>query len=662
VRRRLTILLLLACAAGTCAAGTAVVPTSGAQPSVVTTLRVGQLTLHRCETTAPWCGVLERPLDPRGNVRGTVPIYFEYFPHTATGASVAGTIVTTEGGPGFPATESRDEYLTLLRPLRSNHDVVIMDNRGTGRSGAVDCKELQNAPALTEANIGACGRSLGSAAPLYSTTLATDDLAALLDALSIRSVDLYGDSYGTYFAQVFALRHPERLHSLVLDGAYPLNGPDYGWYPHYAPAMRTKFNLTCERDPACNALTGSSIEHIAPTLALLRAKPFSARVRYGDGRSIRLAVNATSLAIVMFGSSPAYATVRELDAAARAFNSGDRLPLLRLMAETLSSVDSRDATHSPLQYSVGLAAAVSCQDPPQIVDMGLTPQKRLPVRDREIRRREDQFPGTYAPFTIDEYRRMPLDYAFIDQCMHWPAPPPGAASPPLVSGSGPYPNVPVLVISGELDNMTSVADGTAAAARFPKAHHVVISNSFHVNALPHARSECGAILVRRFMESLETGDESCATAVPAIRLLSRFALHAAELEPARASMGNSGAEYELRMVTAAVLTSVDVIERADANGAGSGIGLRGGSFVAEAASTGYRIQLRNVRWTEDLTVSGHIDWPGRSGTAKANLELLDAHGGGGKLELQWSEGISGGLATARGELDGKQIVADAPAP
>jgi pimeloyl-ACP methyl ester carboxylesterase len=666
VRRRLTILLLLTCiatcAADACVAGTAVVPTSDAQPSVTTRLRVGQLTLRRCETTAPWCGVLERHLDPTGTVHGTVPIYFEYFPHTATGASVVGTIVTTEGGPGFPATESRDEYLTLLRPLRSNHDVVIMDNRGTGRSGAVDCKELQNAPALTEANIGACGRSLGSAAPLYSTTLATDDLAALLDALSIRSVDLYGDSYGTYFAQVFALRHPERLHSLVLDGAYPLNGPDYGWYPHYAPAMRSKFNLTCERDPTCKALSGSSLEHLAPTLALLRAKPFSTRVRYGDGRTIRLAVNATSMAIVMFGSAPAYITVRELDAAARAFNSGDRLPLLRLMAETLSSVDSRDATHSPLQYSAGLAAAVSCQDPPQIVDMGLAPQKRLPVRDREIRRREDQFPSTYAPFTIDEYRRMPLDYAFIDQCMRWPAPPPGAASLPLVSGSGPYPNLPVLVISGELDNMTSVADGTAAAARFPKAHHVIISNSFHVNALPHARSECGATLVRRFMENLETGDESCATTVPAIRLLSRFALHVAELQPARASMENSGGEYELRMVTAALLTSEDVIERADANGAGGGIGLRGGSFVAEAASTGYRIQLKSVRWTEDLTVSGHIDWPGRSGTAKANLDLLDTRRAGGKLDLQWSEGVSGGLATARGELDGKDIVADAPVP
>jgi hypothetical protein len=69
-----------------------------------------------------------------------------------------------------------------------------------------------------------------------------------------------------------------------------------------------------------------------------------------------------------------------------------------------------------------------------------------------------------------------------------------------------------------------------------------------------------------------------------------------------------------------------------------------------------------VRWTEDLSVSGHIDWPGRSGTAKANLELLDTHGGSGKLDLQWNEGVSGGLATARGELDGKEIVAAATAP
>ena len=59
-----------------------------------------------------------------------------------------------------------------------------MDNRGTGRSGAVDCRQLQKAPTLTEANIGACGRALGArGAASTAAALASDDLAAVLEAL-----------------------------------------------------------------------------------------------------------------------------------------------------------------------------------------------------------------------------------------------------------------------------------------------------------------------------------------------------------------------------------------------------------------------------------------------------------------------------------------------
>ena len=155
-------------------------------------------------------------------------------------------------------------------------------------------------------------------AHFYSTALAADDLAALLDALAIERVNLYGDSYGTYFAQVFGLRHPGRVRSLVLDGAYPLDGPDYPWYPHYAPAMRDKFNLACERAADCKALGGSSLRHITPALEQLRAGPFPARVRYGDGRFMSFTADASTLAIVMFGGEPTpYATVREVDAAAQ---------------------------------------------------------------------------------------------------------------------------------------------------------------------------------------------------------------------------------------------------------------------------------------------------------------------------------------------------------
>src|SRR6516164_9399306 len=417
---------------------------TGAEASAGATLEVGSTTLQRCGSGA-WCGSLPRPLDPTGAVGGTVPVYFEYYPHTAA-APAAGTLVGAEGGPGYSTTDSREAYLTLFGPLRDSYDVLLMDYRGTGRSGAIDCRELQHAPQLTERNIGACGRSLGPGAALYSTALAADDLAAVLDALGVERIGLYGDSYGTYFAQVFALRHPERLRSLVLDGADPLSGPDYAWYPNYAPAMRRKFDTACERSPACRVLPGSSMDHIAPALAQLRAQPFAAHVRYGDGRVIDFTADAAALAILMFAGSPAYASVRELDAAARAFSAGDRLPLLRLMAETLGSVDSRDPTETPAKFSEGFAAAVFCQDDPQIFDMHLPPAERVLARDRIIGERAASAPDTYAPFTIAEYRRMPLDYAFIDQCVSWPALAP-AAAPLTYEGTRP-PQVPVLVISG----------------------------------------------------------------------------------------------------------------------------------------------------------------------------------------------------------------------
>ncbi|HET9329539.1 MAG TPA: alpha/beta hydrolase [Steroidobacteraceae bacterium] len=622
-------------------------------------LRVGEVTLEHCQTPAPWCGRLERALDPAGAVPGSVPVYFEYWPHTGS-AAATGTLVATEGGPGYPATETRDEYLALFAPLRVRLDVVIVDNRGTGRSGAVDCRALQQAPALTAAAIGACGRSLGPAAPLYSTALAADDLAAVLDALGIGRINLYGDSYGTYFAQVFALRHPDRLRSLVLDGAYPLEGPDYPWYPHYAPAMRDKFNLACARAPDCSALAGSSLDHIAPALAALRTRPFRARARRGDGTLVGFTADAGLLATVMFGSAPAYATVRETDAAARAFQTGDQAPLLRLMAEALYATDSRDPTHSPTQFSAGLAAAVFCQDTPQIFDMTLDPARRAAARDAALAQRRARAPDTYAPFSIDEYRRMPIDYAFIDECVAWPVVRADSPAKPLVP-AGPYPPVPVLVVSGELDNMTSVADGAAAAAHFPRAHHVVIANGFHVNALPHARSECGAILVRRFMADLDTGDQSCAALVPPLRLVRQFAQTLHELVPAQALPGNEANEEQLRAVTGALLTCEDAIARARDNGAGPGAGLRGGTFVAVNAGAGYRLQLDAVRFTKDLPVSGTVQWPGRTGEVRGKL-VLGGSAAPGTLEVNWPEGLAASRATVRGTLRGKAVVAEAPAP
>jgi hypothetical protein len=143
---------------------TAASASSVTQPEAAT-LVVGALTLHRCAGVDAYCGSMDRPLDPSGIVPGSVSIVFELYPHTGSGAAT-GMLVATEGGPGYPATLSRDDYLALIEPLRVGRDLLLMDNRGTGQSGAIDCAALQTAERWTVDLVGACGRSLGDRAPV----------------------------------------------------------------------------------------------------------------------------------------------------------------------------------------------------------------------------------------------------------------------------------------------------------------------------------------------------------------------------------------------------------------------------------------------------------------------------------------------------------------
>ena len=626
------------------------------------TLLKGSIELRRCPGPTAYCGTFDRPLDPTGAIPGRISIYFEYYPHSGTGKSL-GTLVATEGGPGYPATESRDAYLTLFKPLRQRRDVLIMDNRGTGQSGAVDCRELQTAEKWTVELNGACGDSLGARAPLYSTAYAADDLAAILEALDIRRIDLYGDSYGTYFEQVFAVRHPTVLRSIVLDGAYPLNGADYPWYPSYAPAMRDKFNIACRRFKPCASLPGTSMDHIQPLLQELRLHPVAARAADSDGKQRDFTADASQLAIVMYGGAPALVTVRELDAAARAFTDGDRAPLLRLMAETASAVDSRDPTGDSTKYSAGLAAAVMCQDPPQIFDMRLPPALRTADRDRAVAARKRTLPDTYAPFSIDEYRGMPLDYSFIDQCVKWPAPPPGHPASHVVDADAQYPDIPALIISGELDSITTMADGAAVAAAFKKGTQIRVANSFHVNALSHARSGCAAQIVRRFIDTLEPGNVSCAAAIPPLRLVPHFAEHVARVDPAIAVPGNRANTEQLRWVNAAVMTAGDVLARLGGNSTGKGVGLRGGAFRVLATPAATRVSLTEVRWTQDLAISGEIDTPvERNGTLRATLHLAGPGAVTGDIKVEWPEGAADATAAIRGIIDGVPVLARTAAP
>jgi hypothetical protein len=70
--------------------------------------------------------------------------------------------------------------------------------------------------------------------------------------------------------------------------------------------------------------------------------------------------------------------------------------------------------------------------------------------------------------------------------------------------------------------------------------------------------------------------------------------------------------------------------------------------------------LREVRWSEDVTVSGRIDSHGTRETVRAVLRLQDATGRRGTLSLRWQADDTQAIARVSGRIDGRVVRAAAP--
>jgi pimeloyl-ACP methyl ester carboxylesterase len=603
-------------------------------------LVVGSLALHPCGGAPQqyYCGTFVRPLDPSGSVSGTISIGFTWLPHRLPGPT-GGTIVAAEGGPGYPSGASRSSYRQLFGPLLDRRDLLMMDDRGTGRSGAIDCEPLQRAPVMILMNVTRCGRELGDRADLYGSALAADDLAALMSALGIRDACFYGDSYGTFFVQVFAARHPRRVRSIVLDGAYPAIGAD-PWYPSTGRTIRDAFDIVCRRSPACAALPGSSSDRLAALARTLRRPPAPISLR-------ELALIADSA-----GLNPiAY---RELDAAARAYLEGDdAAPLLRLARETDRYEEA--GGEPPDLLSQGLFAAASCSDNPQAYDMRLSIGLRQRAWHRALRSKERTAPNLYAPFTIPEFLGMPLDYSYVPLCQTWPVA--SAAHPagqPIPAGAR-MPNVPALVLTGDLDTITTPSEGDAATALFRNARHVIVQNTGHVTAIDD-EDRCASVIVRRFLRGLSY-DSECTASIPPVRLVPNFARLLSAVPPATPIGSHRWNPTDLRIAADAVFAASDALYRVQAYDMTIGNGLRGGTFAASSRGDRLRITLHGVQWTDDLPVSGNLTYYPRTETVVASLL---AHGI--VLHANWRVRAYGANATITGTIRGTTGDATMPAP
>ena len=557
--------------------------------------KVGSITLTACdEVTATavtaWCGSLPRPWDPQDLELGFFDLVFALV-LPAAGDVTQPAVVGIEGGPGYGAVGSGQSYANMLGPLLENRALLVVDQRGTGGSSPVDCAE--------DESVAACARSLGDRFDLYGTELVAQDLSALVTALELGQVDVYGDSYGTFAAQVFASHHPELVHSLVLDGAYPVTG-ETAWYPTQGSAMRNAYTVVCARTKGCGAKNTGTMELLERLLEQVRGQVISVLAPGADNEMHRVRLSPQNLNDVVFGGTYGPTTYRELNASLSAALGGDPLPLGRLVAESKVKI-----VGEPISvYSPGLYIAVSCHDYPQLFEMSERTAVRKTQYGAAVVAQIQSDPDLYGPFRIREY--LTSNFGTQSLCLTWPV---ATRNPWQIPGppTGTYPDIPTLVLSGELDTITTAAEGELVAKQFARARHVVVANSTHVTAMEDV-NKCASVLVREFFSDqdavLAGSGGQCASAIPPIKAVLGY--------PIRTKSPSAGVAQ----------TALDAIDRYLQAAGYRGLGLRGGSWSAKGWGP-IVIELDDYRLYQNLPVSGSVRWNYDTGSVSVRARAND---------------------------------------
>lgn len=220
---RNTGILTAAVAALLAACSPPVAEQAGAPGGTVGTGHFGSIAFQPCSlasvdgglTTEAQCGTLqvaENPAQPDGRQIG---LNIAWLP--AAHGATADPVFFLAGGPGQAATEHAATVAMALAEVAKQRDIILVDQRGTGKSHPLDCRdadgkplEMDEAAALDEQQIAAfasqCAQGLqGRADPrFYTTTDAVRDLDTVRAALDVEAINLVGVSYGSRVAQQYA--------------------------------------------------------------------------------------------------------------------------------------------------------------------------------------------------------------------------------------------------------------------------------------------------------------------------------------------------------------------------------------------------------------------------------------------------------------------------
>ncbi|WP_454296561.1 alpha/beta fold hydrolase [Salana multivorans] len=375
-----------------------------------------------------WCEArLDVLADPANPELGTLSI--SYMTHPALGSDEPkGTLVAASGGPAA-ASSDQSLFLDALGEIADDYDILISDYRGFGRSSYVGCPGL-DIGVDDKAAVEDCQERLGPLASLMSGRHAAADLEAIRTELGLGEVSIYGESYGTYFAQAYAMAYPDSVRAMVLDSTLPLHTGDW------------VFNL---KEPMPGVAPDGTVTGPAAEWAELVED-----VRAGGGTS----PSVDDLAVIhLHRTWPEIAEARDR---AMERSGEERLAALADLSEQLRTQLSAMRNDPTLAILPPQASAIyGCNDyvMPFPKDAGLAEREQA---TREFARAS--YGASVVPFTWEEINEaqagvngLRVDGFVHQQCLYWDYPA-GAGTPdPEV------PDVPVLLLSGTLDDATTPA-------------------------------------------------------------------------------------------------------------------------------------------------------------------------------------------------------------
>ncbi|NJM40866.1 MAG: alpha/beta fold hydrolase [Anaerolineae bacterium] len=403
-----------------------------------------------------------------------------------------GMFVTATGGPGVSGLLSADSYTDAFAPrIPKSFDIVFFDQRGIGLSGGFQCPDavakyygsdgrtqtpeqeqatLNSARALSQECTGVLASQLGSADKLrfYGTRQAIRDLELFRQHMGDEQFWLYGESYGTQFAQAYSVAFPNRLAGLVLDGTVDLTlrGPRY--YQEQTQAFSDVLLMTlqaCDADPACAAnMGGSAVSAYDAIAAQLNASPVQVSFPLPNGQTAQRPLTFSDLENVaasqLYSEADRMIFLRALAAGSAVGSRGDLVPLLRLAYLALGLNSQTLIAETDPSYSDAAYYAVECNDYNYFRG---TPEQRAERYIRLGDQVEAEVPRLQAVF----YGDLP--------CPFWPVPPDTTAF-----DETPAKQIPTLVLGAEADPATPFKQGVRVWRRLDNAYLIAQQGGPHV--------------------------------------------------------------------------------------------------------------------------------------------------------------------------------------